>query len=480
MKIMNRAIKGYCDIKAENYLGIFGNPIKHTLSPIIHDTISMAMEIDEKYIPFYIEDNLGEYVNLAFDEGILGLNITVPYKQDVMEFLVDIDEAAKGIGAVNTLVRTDNGYKGYNTDMQGLYMAMKSEGILLDNKKVVMLGAGGAARAVAFMCLKYGADKVYIINRTVEKAKQIADDMNSFFGGQKMFPVAVSDYKELINDKEKYIIIQCTSIGLKSGEGLPLIDDEDFYSKALAGVDLIYNPAKTPFIKCLEKKGIKAINGLKMLLFQGIMAYELWNNVKVDKDIADKVYYELEKKLYGESPKGNNIVLVGYMGSGKTSVGKYIAKQMGYKFIDTDEYIVKKECMSINDIFKEKGEEYFRNLETAVIRELIETTSDSVFSTGGGMPLRRENALLLKSLGNVYFLRTNADNIYSRVKDNKDRPLLLCEDPKQRIKDMLLERTPKYIYSADFIIDTDGKSVKEIAECIGGFFDGEGKGNKVH
>lgn len=476
MKMMDRAIDGYKNIVAGKYIGIFGNPIKHTLSPIIHDTISMSMNIDEKYIPFHIEDNLGEYVKLAYEEGILGLNITVPYKQDVMPYLVDIDKAAKEIGAVNTLVRVEGGYKGYNTDMPGLARAISSEGISLEGATVVMLGAGGAARAVAYMCLKYNASKVYIINRTVEKAKNIADELNGFFGVDKISALGIDEYDKVMDKESEYIIIQCTSIGLKKDDGLPLVSNDDFYKKASAGVDLIYNPAKTPFIKCLENYGIKAFNGLKMLLYQGVMAYELWNEVVVPEEIVDKVYYELEKKLYGEEAKGNNIVLVGYMGSGKTSVGKRIANEFGYKFIDTDEYIVKKENMTINEIFKTKGEEYFRNLETSVIKELIETTSNSVFSTGGGMPLRRENAMLLKKLGNVYFLRTSADNIYSRVKDSKDRPLLLCDDPKQRIIDMLEERTPKYAYAADYIIDTDGKNINEIMTIIGGIAHEEGAG----
>ncbi|MCM1286691.1 MAG: shikimate dehydrogenase [Clostridium sp.] len=468
--VMDYVLDEYKDVEAEKYIGIFGNPIKHTLSPVIHDTISSALNLKERYIPFHIENNLNLAVQDAFDRGILGLNITVPHKQKVMECLVEVDEAAKTIGAVNTLVRTKNGYAGYNTDMPGLAKAIESEGISLENKSIIILGAGGAARAAVYMCIKYGAKKVYIINRTIENARKIADDMESAFcvddsSGKKckcsVYVVAADKYKEIPNDK--YIFIQCTSVGLHEGDGLPVVDDEKFYKMALFGVDLIYNPAKTPFIKLLGSLGIKNMNGLKMLLYQGIMANELWNKNAVDKDTADKVYRALCTAAYGS---GNNIVLVGYMGSGKTTIGKYISRELGYEFIDTDEYIVKKEGMSINDIFSKKGEEYFRKLETDTVRELGASLHNAVIATGGGLPLRDENKKLLKDLGTVYYLKTEADTIFRRISGNEDRPLLLCENPYERICSMLNEREPDYQLAADVLIYTDNKSVEDVAREI--------------
>lgn len=299
MNIMNYAIDGYKDIQSEEYIGIFGNPIKHTLSPVIHNTISYELGISERYIPFHITENLGDAVKTAFDDGILGLNITVPYKQEVMPYLVDIDPAAKAIGAVNTLVRMEDGYKGYNTDMPGLAKAIESEGIVLKDSKVIMLGAGGAARAVAYMCAHYGASKVYIVNRTFENAKKIADDMNEEFGKDVITPISATDYKTIPTDE--YLFIQCTSVGLHQGEGLPLVEDKSFYNMATAGVDLIYNPAKTPFLKLMEELDKQAVNGLKMLLYQGIMAYELWNNVTVNDELSIKVYDALCEAIYGKT-----------------------------------------------------------------------------------------------------------------------------------------------------------------------------------
>ena len=296
VNIWEQVIDDYKDVKSDKYLGIFGYPIKHTLSPVIHDTISDELSLKERYIPFEIEENLGEYVKSAYENGIAGLNITVPYKEKVIPYLCEVDEDAKKIGAVNTLVRTEKGYKGYNTDMEGLYRSIKETGTDIKDKAVIMLGAGGAARAVAYMCKKYGAKKVYIINRNIDKAIAIADDMNDKEKLKKFIPFSANEYNNI--SERKYILIQCTSVGLKAEDGLPLIDDLDFYRQASFAVDLIYNPAKTEFVKSMEELDIPVINGLKMLLYQGIIANELWNNIKVDVTLTEKIYSKLIKKLY--------------------------------------------------------------------------------------------------------------------------------------------------------------------------------------
>lgn len=459
MKIMQYALDNYIDIKANQYLGIFGDPIKHTLSPLLHDTLSDELGKNIKYIPFHITDNLGQAVKMAYEEGILGLNITVPHKQEVMEYLVEVDDAARVIGAVNTLVRVEGGYKGYNTDMPGLAKALMNEKVELKGANIIMLGAGGAARAVAYMCLNYGANKVYIVNRTYENAKKIADDMNNAFDCEKIQVVAAVDYKVIPQDK--YIMIQCTSIGLHEGDGLPLVEDDTFYDMADVGIDLIYNPAKTPFLSVVESKGAKAINGLGMLLNQGIIAYEYWNNVKISNELSDKVYRRLCSKVYEE-----NLVLIGYMGAGKTAVGKALAESLGYDFLDTDEYIVELEGMSINDIFTTKGEEYFRDLETKVVMTLSSTLKSTVVSTGGGLPMREENRSLLKKLGKVIYLMASADTTYKRVSSNGDRPLLVGDNMYDKICAMLTVRIPKYMEGADLVIETDQLNIQEIVEKI--------------
>ena len=268
--------------------GLIGNPVEHTMSPVIHNTLAEELGINMVYVPFLVEDNLKDAVKGAYALNLLGMNVTVPYKSEVLESLVECDELAKKIGAVNTLVRTKDGYKGYNTDMTGLYRAMKSYGISIEGEKIIILGAGGAARAVAFLCLYYGAKKVYILNRSVEKAKAIAAEVNRVMKREDIIPMALEEYSLL--PEEKMLCIQATSVGLAPNDTEVVLTDEAFYKRIHTGYDLIYRPANTRFMQLVKKQGGKAYHGLKMLLYQGVEAFELWNQVKVSEELADKVY----------------------------------------------------------------------------------------------------------------------------------------------------------------------------------------------
>ena len=276
--------------------GLIGNPVEHTLSPVIHNTLAERLSHNLVYVPFLVEQGrLQAAVEGACGLNILGMNVTVPYKSDVIPFLKEIDGLAEKIGAVNTLVRTEAGYKGYNTDILGLYRAMCSEGIALKGEQVVLLGAGGAARAVAFLCAEKGAKKVYLLNRSIEKAQAVAAEVNRAFAGEVICPMIISDYQKL--PEEKLLAIQCTSVGLHPDTDRAVIEDETFYQKIHTGYDLIYKPAETKFMKYVTKNGGRAYNGLKMLLYQGIIAYELWNDVTVSEDIAEEIYGILKDRV---------------------------------------------------------------------------------------------------------------------------------------------------------------------------------------
>lgn len=279
--------------------GLIGNPVEHTLSPLIHNTLSELVGMELVYVPFLVEEErVGEAVKGAYALNIKGLNATVPHKSAVIPHLCEVDELAVRIGAVNTLVRTDGGYKGYNTDMPGLYRQLQSEGVELAGKEVILLGAGGAARAVAFMCVQYGAQKVYILNRTLEKAQAVAKEVNESFGKECLMPMALSDYHRI--PKKKYLVIQGTSIGLSPNVDDVVIDDPEFYELVETGVDLIYKPAETKYMKLVKATGAKAYNGLKMLLYQGIIAYELWNDIEISDEMAEIVYQKMKEVLEDE------------------------------------------------------------------------------------------------------------------------------------------------------------------------------------
>lgn len=279
--------------------GIIGNPVEHTMSPVIHNTLSELMGINMAYVPFHVENGqLEAAVKGAYGLSILGMNVTVPYKNEVIAQLVQLDPLAEKIGAVNTLVRTEGGYKGYNTDVTGLLRAMKSDGVGIANEEVIILGAGGVGRAVAFLCAANGAKSVHLLNRSVGKAQEVASEVNKALAEDCVTAVALSDYETLLKGIEnRYVVIQCTSVGLSPNVDDVVIADGDFYRYVKFGYDLIYAPRETKFMQLVTANGGVAFNGLKMLLYQAIDAFELWNNCKVSEENVDKIYHMLQEKV---------------------------------------------------------------------------------------------------------------------------------------------------------------------------------------
>ena len=276
-------------------MGLIGNPVEHTLSPVIHNTIAETMNESMVYVAFPVADDIESAVKGAYALGIQGMNITVPYKSDAIPFLADLDKEAEIIGAVNTLVRTENGYKGYNTDLPGLYRAILSEGIEVKGSRVIIVGAGGAARAAAFMCAFNGAERVVILNRTVEKAERIAEEVKDKTGFTAMEVKSISDYNSI--EGEGYLVLQATKVGLYPKTEESPITDEAFFKKAAVVYDLIYTPQQTMFMQLAAKQGVAAYNGLKMLLYQGVSAYEMWNQVSVPEEVVEKAYQALLDKI---------------------------------------------------------------------------------------------------------------------------------------------------------------------------------------
>lgn len=275
--------------------GLLGCPVEHTLSPVIHAALAELTGINLAYLPFRVEkEALEDAVRGAHALNVLGLNVTVPHKERVLPFLDGIDPLAERIGAVNTLVRTEKGYRGYNTDMPGLYRAMVSDGVQVDGESVIILGAGGVARAVAFM-LADRAENIILLNRTVEKAAAIAQEVNAFTGLETASAMPISDYEKLAGGG--YIVVQATNVGMYPDTDSVVISDKAFYEKVRIGYDLIFNPADTLFMRKVREAGGLSHNGLKMLLYQGIIAYELWNNVKITEEQALWVYDRLKERI---------------------------------------------------------------------------------------------------------------------------------------------------------------------------------------
>ena len=258
----------------------------------------MAESLGENlaYVPFRVpKGQVGEAVKGAYALNLLGMNVTVPYKSEVIPFLKEIDPLAKTIGAVNTLVRLEGGFKGYNTDMPGLYRAMCEDDVKIEGEEVLILGAGGVARAVAILAAQKGADQILILNRTPEKARIIAEEVNTLTGRRLASARELGAYASLPG--KRYLAIQATNVGMFPKTEEAVIEEAAFYEKIHTGYDLIFNPSETRFMSLVKKSGGRAFNGLKMLLYQGIIAHELWTGAEVGPGLAEKAYGEMRRAM---------------------------------------------------------------------------------------------------------------------------------------------------------------------------------------
>ena len=274
--------------------GLIGHPVEHSMSPVLHHTLADILGHEIAYVPFDVKRDLQSAVKGAYELNIQGMNVTVPYKQEVMSYLSEIDPLAKKIGAVNTLVRCEGGYKGYNTDMPGLKRAMEQDGVTIAGSNFYLIGAGGVARAVLLMLLENGAKHIHLLNRSVDRAA----DLMKTFEKEYRAEVTYGDLKSYKNvSLENAIAIQATNVGMYPNVEEAAIEELDFYKNIDVAYDLIFNPAVTKFMRLAETCGKRAYNGLKMLLFQGIIAYEYWNKVSVSDDAAAKVYDAMLEEL---------------------------------------------------------------------------------------------------------------------------------------------------------------------------------------
>lgn len=275
--------------------GLIGCPVEHTLSPLIHNTVAKKQGDNLVYVPFHVErDRVEDAIKGAYALNIKGLNVTVPHKSAVIPYLKELDPLAGKIGAVNTLVRIEGGYKGYNTDMTGLKRAMEKENIAIAGRDVILLGAGGASRAIAFLLVFQKAKSVCILNRSLDKAQELADEVNHMMQTDIVTAAGLNAYSSL--PEKKYLCIQSTSVGLYPDCDSAVIEEPSFYEKLDAAVDIIYKPAETKFMKLCKNAGVKVCNGLGMLLYQGIDAYELWNGVHIDDGLCDEIYKLMKEK----------------------------------------------------------------------------------------------------------------------------------------------------------------------------------------
>ena len=389
--------------------GCIGKKLTHSFSKEIHAKLA---DYDYELIELTEEEIAPFFEKRAF----AAINVTIPYKQTVIPDLDSISPVAQRIGAVNTIVNKDGKLYGYNTDYYGMKALVERVGIDLNGRKVLILGTGGTSKTAQVLAADLGAGEVLTVSRKKTEA--------------------YITYEEAVCDhSDAQVIINTTPSGMYPNCEDKPIDIANF-PKLEGVIDAVYNPLRTNLVLDAQERGIKAEGGLYMLVMQAVVAVEHFLDTAIPKETADRVF----ASIYASK---ENIVLTGMPGSGKSTVGKLLELD-GFSFLDTDEVIEQRCGCSICDLIKEKGEPYFRDLETEVIRE-VSSNSCRIISTGGGAILREENVRCLKRNGRVYFL--NAE--LSRLQATGSRPL---SDTEEKLKRLYAERMPIYQNSADVVV----------------------------
>jgi len=266
-------------------IGIFGDPIEHTLSPLIHNEAFSYLGLDYCYVAFNVKkDKLKEATEAIRALNIRGVNITVPHKETVIQYIDEVSDEAKNIGAVNTILNNEGILKGFNTDVNGFILSLKDEGISIKNKNFLILGAGGAAKAIVYGILKEGG-KVYIYNRTPSKALAIKEKFKKFGF------IEIVEMDKSVTEKID-VIVNATSLGLKKDDPMPLnpelIKPEHVYC------DIVY--PETPLMREAEQIGCKVVGGIGMLLWQAAFAFKIWTEVEAPIEIMKKTLNKLLTK----------------------------------------------------------------------------------------------------------------------------------------------------------------------------------------
>jgi len=424
-------------------LAVTGNPVFHSLNPQIFSRLFREFGIDGYYLRLAATD-AEEAVETAKAMKLHGLNITSPFKEKIIPYLNCIDAHAEKIQAVNCIKGENNSYAGSNTDFIGVLQALEYNGVDPQNKRVVVLGAGGAARAAVYGLLEARAQRVVLLNRTAERAKNMSKNL-----GCENAPLEKA--REILRDCD--ILISC----LSSQEH---ILDPGYLRKNTVVMDANYRHSS--LIHDAEAKGSQTVSGKEWLIYQALSAFSIFNKQEAPLYLSEEIKTELLKNKAEEKP---NIALIGFMGSGKTEVGRLLADKMDLGFIDTDSSIQENSGMSISDIFKIRGESSFRAMEHAVIRKVVQGSRGHVFSLGGGAVLNQNNAQILREWCHVVCLWVSSSTIQRRT-DISNRPLLDHSRSENSIEHMLRDRFSAYIKASDLVISNESNNANKTAERI--------------
>ena len=388
--------------------GLLGRKLGHSYSPQIHEKLA-------EYEYTLIEKEPEELAEFFHSGDFSGLNVTIPYKKDVIPFCNELSSCAKAMGAVNTIVRRPDGSLiGHNTDYYGFETMLFHSTLSVSGKKALVLGSGGASNTAVQVLKAHGAN-VIVVSRSGE-----------------------NNYGNLHLHRDAAVIVNATPVGMYPNPGVSPVDLSSFPN--LEGVlDMIYNPARTKLLMDAKDLGLIAENGLRMLVSQAKESAEWFTGGPIRDSIVEEILNHLERQM-------GNIILIGMPGSGKTTVGKALAAVTGKQFADADALIVELAGKSIPEIFAQDGEERFRDLETQAL-EILGKRSGTVIATGGGCITKQRNYRLLHQNGKIFWLQRDLD-----ILPTDGRPL----SQAGKLSQMYEIRKPLYESFADCVIDNNG------------------------
>lgn len=393
--------------------GLIGEHLKHSYSCEIHAQIA-DYEYELHEIP---PSGLGGFLKKREFNAI---NVTIPYKQDVIPYLDEISDTAKRIGAVNTIVNRNGRLYGDNTDFAGMLALAKHIGVDMKGRKVLILGTGGASKTGHALAEYMGAQSVFYVSRSGKD-------------GSITYEQAVTEHSDA------QIIINATPVGMfPKQDGRPI--DISAFPKLEGVIDAIYNPLRTNLILDAQERGIPAEGGLYMLSAQAVHASAVFRDIPLDESLVDKAFKSVKNDK-------QSIVLIGMPSSGKTTVGRILSEKCGKQLADTDEYIVRKIGMPISDFFAKYGEAEFRKIEKETVAELS-ATGGRIIATGGGAVLDAENVRALKQNGVLVFLDRRPENLIA----TDDRPLA---SRRSALEKLYAERYDIYCAAAELHIDAN-------------------------
>lgn len=387
--------------------GLLGKTLGHSYSPQIHKYLG-----DYTYSLF--EKQPEELESFLRSGSFTGLNVTIPYKKEVIPYCDALTEYAEKLGAVNTIVRKPDGTLiGHNTDYYGFQSMVLRMGLSLTGKKVLVLGSGGASATAVYVLQELGAETV-VISRT-----------------------GVNNYDNLHLHADAAVIVNATPVGMYPNAGVSPID-LDMFPQLEAVFDIIYNPAKTRLLLDAEERNIPCQNGLFMLVAQAKEAAEWFTGKQINNEVLAPIYNTMQCQM-------QNIVLIGMPGCGKSTVGQQLAQQLDRPFIDADAEIVGIAKKSIPEIFAQDGEAGFRHLETRILASLGQR-SGLVIATGGGCVTQENNYPLLHQNGTIIWIKRDISAL-----PTDGRPLSQSGDLERMYK----LREPLYASFADFTVSND-------------------------